>query len=212
MLYLYTNEYHGVVCFPYRFAEFLNKPSPELYTSHVWRRTAITWAAEDGLTLPQIRVLSGHRSDSVVQGYIDRSDRMRENIAASVAVSEPCGVVSKMSPSPSLSRSRGVCCDEDLQETTPQSKKQKCYSMQPSSVVVNITNSTLTNTNLSDFIRIAKRNEVLENDFVGRMSTPDDNVSCSKECFLSQEEAQLAAYSDLDEQRLVEEMDSVRLK
>jgi len=45
---------------------------PKAYTGHTWRRTSITWCADAGLSLPQIKAVSGHKSDTVVQGYIDK--------------------------------------------------------------------------------------------------------------------------------------------
>lgn len=59
-----------------RVAQILQKRDAQFYTGHCWRRTAITLAASAGLSIPQLKVLSGHRSDTVVQGYIDNSDHM----------------------------------------------------------------------------------------------------------------------------------------
>jgi hypothetical protein len=58
----------------------------EGYTGHTWRRTAITWAADSGLSLPQIKILSGHKSDTAVQGYIDRSVPMQNLVSSAVTV------------------------------------------------------------------------------------------------------------------------------
>ena len=55
-----------------KLAGILGLPDHDAYTGHCWRRTAVTLACEKGLTLPQIKALTGHRSDTVVQGYIDR--------------------------------------------------------------------------------------------------------------------------------------------
>jgi len=60
-----------------RLASMLKLPNFNKYTGHWARRTSITLMAEAGLTLTQIKALSGHRSDSVVQGYIARSSRMK---------------------------------------------------------------------------------------------------------------------------------------
>jgi Phage integrase family len=67
-------------------ARYLGLPNPNSYTGHTLRRTAITWAANAGLPLSQIKCLSGHRSDTVVQGYIDTSDHMRNITAGAVTV------------------------------------------------------------------------------------------------------------------------------
>jgi hypothetical protein len=54
-------------------ASTLGLADPELYTSRCWRRMTGTWGAEAGLSLPEIKELTGHKSDRVCQGYIDRS-------------------------------------------------------------------------------------------------------------------------------------------
>ena len=51
------------------------------FTGHWLRRSAITFAAEHGLSLAQIKTMSGHKSDTVVQGYIDKSDVMKRTCA-----------------------------------------------------------------------------------------------------------------------------------
>lgn len=54
-------------------------------TGHTKRRTAITFMAEMGMTLPQIKAATGHNSDSVVQNYINNSKRMKRIAAAAVS-------------------------------------------------------------------------------------------------------------------------------
>lgn len=67
-------------------AELLQLPNPEKYTGHCWRRTSITLMTNSGMSLPQIKAVSGHKSDSVVQGYIDHSKLSRSTAANAVAV------------------------------------------------------------------------------------------------------------------------------
>jgi len=67
-------------------AELLQLPNPEKYTGHCWRRTSITLMTNSGMSLPQIKAVSGHKSDSVVQGYIDHSKLLRSTAANAVAV------------------------------------------------------------------------------------------------------------------------------
>jgi len=55
-------------------AKWMNKDDFNNYTGHCFRRTSATLAADHGLTLPQIKTLTGHKSDSVAQQYIDRSN------------------------------------------------------------------------------------------------------------------------------------------
>jgi hypothetical protein len=49
-----------------------------LYTGHSCRRTTVTLAADSGMSLAQIKQITGHKSDTVVQGYIDNSDEHNE--------------------------------------------------------------------------------------------------------------------------------------
>ena len=67
-------------------ATFLGLPNPNSYKGHTWRRSCITKLAEEGLTLPQMKVVTGHRSDTVLQGYIDRSKRMQTVGANAIAI------------------------------------------------------------------------------------------------------------------------------
>lgn len=63
--------------FPSKIAEMLGIRDHHLYTSHSWRRTSISIMADAGLSLPQIRSVSGHRSSKVLEGYIENSNAMR---------------------------------------------------------------------------------------------------------------------------------------
>ncbi|KAJ1412506.1 hypothetical protein B484DRAFT_402265 [Ochromonadaceae sp. CCMP2298] len=47
------------------------------FSGHAWRRTAITFGVNVGMTLPQVKAMTGHHSDTVVQGYIDRGVPMK---------------------------------------------------------------------------------------------------------------------------------------
>lgn len=87
-------------------AKLLNLSEPENYTGHCWRRTATTFAANAGLPLPQIKALTGHKSDTVVQGYIDRSAHMQNVTAQAVAISS--------SSSSSSTTSKRVKIDNDI--------------------------------------------------------------------------------------------------
>ena len=70
-------------------AKALGLPDPERYTGHCWRGTAATWAANDGLSLPQIKALTNHKSDSVVQEYIHTSTFMKGVVANAVSMKRP---------------------------------------------------------------------------------------------------------------------------
>ena len=53
-------------------------------TGHTKRRTSITAMAEAGMTVCQIKAATGHKSDQVVQLYIDNSMKMKRLAAAAV--------------------------------------------------------------------------------------------------------------------------------
>ncbi len=95
-------------------AEVLKLLVPEKYTGHCWRRTATTILANKGLTLPQIKTMTGHLSDTVVQGYIDKSTVMKELGATALSVGDS-------STKQRCSRPRA---DESEDEHSPPSKKR----------------------------------------------------------------------------------------
>jgi hypothetical protein len=74
--------------FGYVIAAALGLDNPKSFTGHCWRRSAATLAANAGLSLPQIKALTGHKSDTVVQRYIERSMPMIEACAAGTAVGD----------------------------------------------------------------------------------------------------------------------------
>ena len=86
-------------------ASWLGLPLNEAkeFLGHCWRRTALTWCANAGLSLVQLKNVSGHHSDSVVQGYIDNSTIMREIGANAVAVSGTTTPVRFNAAPPSIS-------------------------------------------------------------------------------------------------------------
>lgn len=48
--------------YPKKIAALLGYEDYNLYTGHCWRRTTATMAAASGMTLPQIKQITGHRS------------------------------------------------------------------------------------------------------------------------------------------------------
>ncbi len=56
------------------------------YTGHCWRATAITWAANAGLSKNEINALSGHKSDAVVDNYIRQSVPMKMVTSGAVSL------------------------------------------------------------------------------------------------------------------------------
>ena len=61
-----------------RIATKLGLNNPELYTGHTFRRTYATICAEGGMQLAAIKQITGHKSDTVAQRYIDHSDHMKQ--------------------------------------------------------------------------------------------------------------------------------------
>jgi integrase len=72
--------------YPRNIAAILHLKDPENYTGHCFRRSSITFLADAGLSLPQIKNVSGHRSDTVVTGYIDNSEQTKMNGANAIAL------------------------------------------------------------------------------------------------------------------------------
>ena len=75
--------------FPRFIADALGLPNPEYYTGHCMRRAAISHASDKGLTLTQIKGISGHKSESVVQSYISKSHAQRALAANALSLDEP---------------------------------------------------------------------------------------------------------------------------
>jgi hypothetical protein len=79
---------HSADKFGQKVAAILGLPDSKDYTGHCWRRTATTFAANAGLTLAQMKTLTGHKSDTVIQGYIDKSDVMKNTVAGAVSIQQ----------------------------------------------------------------------------------------------------------------------------
>jgi hypothetical protein len=89
-------------------AALLGLTTPDSYTGHTWRRTATTWAADEGLTLPQLKVLTGHKSDTVLQGYIDTSKVMKNLVSSAVSLEPAPQSSSSSSQEPPQKKSRTI--------------------------------------------------------------------------------------------------------
>jgi hypothetical protein len=68
-------------------AKLLGKRDWESFTGHCWRRTAATICADSGFSIPEIKNVTGHKSDTVVQGYVDSSMRMKRKASNALCVS-----------------------------------------------------------------------------------------------------------------------------
>ena len=67
-------------------AMVLGLKDAEKYTGHTWKRTATTMLADAGLSLAQIKSHTGHKSDKVVQGYMDNSKVQKLTTANALAL------------------------------------------------------------------------------------------------------------------------------
>ena len=72
---------HTLASYGKRLATAIGLTTPEKYTGHCWRRTAATLAAEAGSSLAEIKTLTGHKSDTVVNHYINNSETMKVRMA-----------------------------------------------------------------------------------------------------------------------------------
>jgi hypothetical protein len=82
-------------------ATMLDLFEPWTFTGHCWRRSSATLAANAGLSLAQIKALTGHRSDTVVQRYIDRSLPMMLAAANGTSINGPAAADPDHKPSSS---------------------------------------------------------------------------------------------------------------
>ena len=64
---------------PNTIALYLNLPDPQKYTGHSFRSSGATILSNSGANLVAVKSL-GWKSDSVVQGYIDNSVKMKRKI------------------------------------------------------------------------------------------------------------------------------------
>ena len=56
-----------------KIAELLGLKNPQRYTGQCWRGTAATVLADAGFSKPQIKAVTGHKSDKAVDVYIANS-------------------------------------------------------------------------------------------------------------------------------------------
>ena len=65
-------------------AKFLGLPSPELYTSHTWRRTGATLLAEQEVSTEALRQYGGWKNASTAQIYIESTAKNKKRLAEAV--------------------------------------------------------------------------------------------------------------------------------
>ena len=71
---------------PSKIAAYLGLDDAGKYTGHAFRRTAASIAAHNGASLVELKALTRHKSDTVLQGYIANTDAMKLNHAGKLSV------------------------------------------------------------------------------------------------------------------------------
>ncbi len=87
-----TNKRIGInvlKAYPSKIAEMLKLEHANSYSSHSWRRTTASSLAAKNFNLVNIKNITGHKSDKVVQGYIDCSRGQKLKAAKALAVNSP---------------------------------------------------------------------------------------------------------------------------
>lgn len=67
-------------------AQSLSLPNAPSYTSHSFKRTSLTWMADENMTTNQIQNHSGHKSAKVVQNYIANSNIQKRTASTALAM------------------------------------------------------------------------------------------------------------------------------
>ncbi|KAJ1421105.1 hypothetical protein B484DRAFT_465655, partial [Ochromonadaceae sp. CCMP2298] len=100
------------------------------FTSHALRRTAITLGCGAGMTMPQLKAMSGHKSDSALEGYIATSMPMKLSAAAALTLGGPAGAsASSASSAPSQGLPEGYAYTQD--EVLPYWEKTRLGLLPP---------------------------------------------------------------------------------
>jgi hypothetical protein len=69
---------------PKTIAKWLNKPDWKKHTGHSIRRTAATWLANAGASNVELKKFGRWKSDTVAQGYVDRSEFHKRKLATMI--------------------------------------------------------------------------------------------------------------------------------
>lgn len=67
--------------FPQLIAEYNNLPEATKYTGHCFRRSAASWAAENGGDIESIKRIGGWDSISTAEGYVDDTMLLKKRLA-----------------------------------------------------------------------------------------------------------------------------------
>jgi Phage integrase family len=84
----YTKQHIGknkIAKIAFNIATSLNLPNPNQYTGHSLRVTSATICADAGISITNLKRLGGWKSDSVVEGYLRESKKLKIDTAAIIA-------------------------------------------------------------------------------------------------------------------------------
>ena len=107
---------------PKLIAEFLQLPDPHLYTGQCFRRTSATALADSGASRLQLKRAGCWKSDSVAEGYINDSKRLRTDIASSLlpaSTNDEKENAPRAAPSAPLSVARATATRQPFSQITP---------------------------------------------------------------------------------------------
>lgn len=91
---------------PSEIAAYLRLPNPERYTGHSFRRSSATFLADTGEEITNIKRLGGWKSTSVAEGYIEESEKQRENLCNKILNAPSTSVVSTDASTEILNQTR----------------------------------------------------------------------------------------------------------
>lgn len=74
---------------PCTVAQFLGLPNAEEYTGHCFRRSSVSFLADSGADISNIKRHGGWKSTKVAEGYIENSIQNKKNIATNIFCGEP---------------------------------------------------------------------------------------------------------------------------
>lgn len=86
-------------------ARAIGLPDPERFTSHSYKRTSLTFMGDSGLSISEIKAASGHKSDYVVQQYIEKSIIQKRKASSALGLESALG---KESPASGGSPARRI--------------------------------------------------------------------------------------------------------
>jgi hypothetical protein len=125
---------HTASSYGIKMAEALNLPLPLAYTGHCFKRSAITVMADEGMTKPQIKAMTGHKSDTVLDGYIATSKINR--IIGANALS--MGINANITSSSSTATSNNLFIqNEEIHQDENPTKKARFIERTEKSVINN---------------------------------------------------------------------------